>query len=80
MNYFKIYQSSINYSKLKDTSGSSIHTSQREFKKRRFIKINLGIILSCPNIQGNNRYNIYILFSIQYQDCGVKNVKNLVLS
>ena len=43
-------------------------------------KINHNIVLSCLNIQENNRYNIYIQFSIQYQDCDVKNVKNLVLS
>ena len=40
-------------------------------------KINLDIVLSCLNFQNNNRYNIYIQFSIQYQDCVVKN---LVLS
>ena len=40
-------------------------------------KIDLDIILSCLNIQDNNRYNIYVQFSIQYQYCGVKN---LVLS
>ena len=41
----------------------------------------LILILYCIglNIQDNNRYNIYIQFSIQYQDCSVKNVKNLVL-
>ena len=43
----------------------------------RYSKINLDIVLSRLNIQDNNRYNIYIRFSIQYQDCGVKN---LVLS
>ena len=43
-------------------------------------KINLDLVLSCLNIQDNDRYNIYIQFSIQYQDCGVKNVKSLVLS
>ena len=43
----------------------------------RYSKINLDIALSCHNFQDNNRYNIYIQFSIQYQD-GV-NVKNLVL-
>ena len=36
--------------------------------------INLDIVLSCLNIQNNNRYNIYISFSIKYQDCGVKNL------
>ena len=46
----------------------------------RYSKINLDIVLFCLNIQDNNRYNIYIQFSIQYQDCGVKNGKNLVLS
>ena len=40
----------------------------------------LILILHCFIIQDNNRYNIYIQFSIQYQDCGVKNVKNLALS
>ena len=44
-----------------------------------YSKINLDIVLSCLNVQDNNRYNIYIQFSIQYQDCGDKNVKNLVL-
>ena len=39
----------------------------------RYSKINIDIVLSYPNIQGNNQYNIYIQFSIQYQDCGVKN-------
>ena len=34
----------------------------------RCSKINLDIILYCPNIQDNNRYNIYIQFSIPYQD------------
>ena len=43
-------------------------------------KINLDLVLSCLNIQNNNRYNIYIQFSVQYQDCGDKNVNNLVLS
>ena len=33
----------------------------------------LILILYCLNIRDNNRYNIYIQFSIQYQDCGVKN-------
>ena len=42
-------------------------------------KINFDIVLSCLNIQDNNRYNIYTQFSIKYQDFGVKNVKNLVL-
>ena len=37
-------------------------------------KINLDIVLYCLNIQDNNRYTIYIQFSIQYQDCGVKNL------
>ena len=46
----------------------------------RYSKINLAIVLSCLNIPDNNRYNINIQFSIQYQDCGVKNVKNLVFS
>ena len=50
------------------------------FRAARYSKINLDIVLSCPNTQGHNPYNIYIQFSIQYQDCGVKNVKNLVLS
>ena len=45
----------------------------------RYSKINLDL-LSFLKIQDNNRYNIYIQFSIQYQDCGVKNVKNLVFS
>ena len=40
----------------------------------------LILIFYCLNIRDNNRYNFYIQFSIQYQDCGVKNVKNLVLS
>ena len=43
-------------------------------------KINLDNVLSFLNIQDNNRCNIYTQFSIQYQDCGVKNVKNLVFS
>ena len=38
------------------------------------------LILYCLNIQDNKRSNIYIQFSIQYQDSGVKNVKNLALS
>ena len=46
----------------------------------RYSKINLDIVLPCLNIQDNNRYNIYIQFSIQYQDCGDENVKNLVMS
>ena len=46
----------------------------------RYGKINLDIVLSCLNIRDNSQYNIYILFSIQYQDYGVKNVRNLVLS
>ena len=46
----------------------------------RHSKIYLDIVLSCLNIQNDNRYNIYIQFSIQYQDFGVKNVKNLFLS
>ena len=46
----------------------------------RYSKINLDLVLSCLNIQDNNQYNIYIQFSIQYQVCGVKNVKNIVLS
>ena len=45
----------------------------------RYSKINLDIVLSCRKIQDNNRYNIYIQFSIQYEDCDVKNVKNLVM-
>ena len=52
----------------------------RKIRAARYSKINLDIVLPCLNIQDNNRYNIYIQFSIQYQDCGVKNVKNLVLS
>ena len=35
----------------------------------RYSKINLDIVLYCHNIQDNNRYNIYIQFLIQYQDC-----------
>ena len=46
----------------------------------RYSKIKLYIVLSCLNIQDNNRYNIYIQLLIQYQDCDVKNVKNLALS
>ena len=46
----------------------------------RYSKINLDIILPCLNIQDNTRCNINIQFSIQYQDCGAKNVKNLALS
>ena len=46
----------------------------------RYSKINLDIIVYCLNLQDNNRYNISIQFSIQYQVCGDKNVKNLVLS
>ena len=46
----------------------------------RYSKINLDIVLSCLNVQGNNRYNISIQFSVQYQDFGDKNVNNLVLS
>ena len=30
----------------------------------RYRKINLDIVLCCLNIQDNNRYNIYIQFSI----------------
>ena len=51
-----------------------------KFSASRYSKINLDIVLSCLNIRDNNRYNIYIQFSIQYEDSGVKNVKNLVLS
>ena len=51
-----------------------------ELRLHDISKINFDIVLSCLNIQANNRYNIYIQFSIQYQDCDVKNVKNLVLS
>ena len=40
----------------------------------RYSKINIDIVLYCLDIQDNNRYNIYIQFSIQYQDCGVKNL------
>ena len=40
----------------------------------RYSKINLDIVLPCFNIQDNNRYNIYIKFSLQYQDRGVENV------
>ena len=43
-------------------------------------KIDLNIVLPYLNIQDNNRYIIYIQFSIQYQDCGTNNVKNIVLS
>ena len=43
------------------------------------IKINLDLALACLNMQDNNRYNICIQFSIQYQDCGVQNIKNLGL-
>ena len=46
----------------------------------RYSKINIDIVFFCLNIDDNNRYNIYIQFSIQYQDCRLKNVKNLVLS
>ena len=45
-----------------------------KIRAARYAKINLDIVLSCLNIQDNNRYNIYIQFSIQYQDYGVKNV------
>ena len=41
---------------------------------------NLDIVLSCLNILDGNRYNIYIQFSIQYQDYSDKDVKNLILS
>ena len=34
----------------------------------------LILILYCLNIHDNNRYDISIQFSIQYQDCGVKNL------
>ena len=44
------------------------------------MKINLDIVLSYLNIQDNNLYNISIQLSIQYQDCGDKNVNNLVLT
>ena len=47
---------------------------------RKITLINLDIVLSCPNIQDNNRYNNFIQFSIQHQDYGDKNAKNLVLS
>ena len=46
----------------------------------RYSKINLDIVLYCLNIQDTNRYNVYIQFSIQYQDYSVYNVKNLALS
>ena len=46
----------------------------------RYSKINLDSVLSCLNIEDNNRYNFYIKFSIQYQDYGVKNVKIIVFS
>ena len=58
---------------MKSTTGFVIRAA-------RCSKINLDIVLSCLNIRDNNRCDIYIQFSIQYQDCGVKNVKNLVLS
>ena len=45
-----------------------------------YSKINFDIVLFCLNNQDNNRYDIYIQFSIQYQYCGVKNIKNLALS
>ena len=38
----------------------------------RYSKINPDIVLSCLNIQDNDRYNIYIQFLIQYQDCADK--------
>ena len=47
---------------------------------RQVMKINLDIVLSYLNIQDNNLYNISIQLSIQYQDCGDKNVNNLVLT
>ena len=52
----------------------------KKTRNRATSKINLDIVLPCPNIQDNKRYNIYMQLSIQYQDCGVKNVNNLVLS
>ena len=36
------------------------HVSSRA---ARYRKINLDIVLTCLNIQDNNRYNIYIQFS-----------------
>ena len=48
------------------------------YRAAQYSKINLDIVLSWLDIRDNNRYNIYIQFSIQYQDGGVKNVKNLV--
>ena len=50
------------------------------FRAARYSKINLNIVLSCLNVRDNNRYNISIPFSMQYQDCGVNDVNNLVLS
>ena len=61
-------------------SFATFELSNTANRAARYSKINLDIVLSCHNIQDNNRYNIYIQFSIQYQDCGNKNVKNLVLS
>ena len=50
-----------------------------QIRAARYSKIILDIVLFCLNIQDNNG-NIYIQFSIQYQDYGIKNLKNLVLS
>ena len=47
------------------------------YRAGRYSKINLDHILACLDIQDNNRYNIYVQFSIQYQDRGVNNVKNI---
>ena len=47
------------------------------YRAARYSQINLDIALYCLNIQDNNRYNIYMLISIQCQYC---DVKNLVLS
>ena len=65
-------------SQLKETANNNVVPFQS--RVARYSKINLDLVLSCINIQDNSRYNIYIQLSIKYEDCDVKNVKNIVLS
>ena len=74
MNTFKIFFFS-SITKHNNQENTILH-----FRAARYSKINLDIVLSGFDIQDNNRYNISIQFSIQYQNCGDKNVKNLALS
>ena len=55
-------------------------SNEPENRATRYSKINLDIVLSYFSVQDTNQYNISLQFSIQYQDCGDKNVQNLVLS